>query len=89
MLEQYKQQQLCAVEKAVKEVTADYTYCSKCKQWYKKKAWDVEEVKENRSYCKSWGLAEWDVPEYEDVPYCVEYSVCPVGHKFEVKKTMI
>ena len=78
LITEYKEKVLEEITDAIREVKSGYTYCKKCKLWYKNKAWKNEMITEQRRYCK------WDQPEYDTADFEVEYSVCPVGHKHEI-----
>ena len=84
LITEYKEKVLEEIADAIMEVKSGYTYCEKCKQWYKNKAWENETVNEQREYCKFTLLAEWGQPEYTVGEFKVEYSICPVGHKREI-----
>lgn len=86
LISEYKERTLKEITDAIMEVKLGYTYCEKCKQWYKNKAWENETIEEQREYCKFRPLAEWEQPEYAIGEFKVEYSICPVGHKREINK---
>ena len=84
LITEYKEKILKEITDAIMKVKSGYTYCEKCKQWYKNKAWENETITEQRQYCKFMPYAEWEQPEYDTAESKVEYSVCPVGHKCEI-----
>lgn len=84
MIDEYKNKVLSEITDAKMEVKSGYTYCEKCKQWYKKKAWEEETVREKREFCSFRPLAEWEQPEYDVGDFMVQYQICPMGHKREL-----
>lgn len=89
LLTEYKEKVLKEISDAIMEVKSGYTYCEKCKQWYKNKAWEDETIEETREYCSFLPLAEWENPEYKNGVFVVTYSICPVGHKREINSYLI
>ena len=85
-IEAYKKKVLSEIEDALNIIYKDYKCCYKCKQYYKKSAWEHIEREENREYCSFRPLAEWESPEYKRGDFLVEYDVCPVGHMYETGK---
>lgn len=68
--------------KLVKELEEGTEFCPKCKEYYKKSAWNEEIKMEMHNICTYWPLAEFDEPEYADVNCRIQYRTCPCGHIF-------
>ena len=69
-------------KEALKKLEDGYEFCNECQEYYKKKAWAEEIKTEVRHICTYWPLAEFDDPEYGDVPCRIQYKTCPRGHIF-------
>ena len=89
MIEAYKVKSLQEIDIAISKVKEGYVYCQDCKQWYRENAWDNKQSTEQRKYCSFVPLAEWDEPEYETGLFLVDYIICPLGHKHELKSRQI
>ena len=69
------------IERVKKEITTDYRYCPKCKDYYKRTAWEdgVRSVTHQR--CTNPTMGYLEKYEYEDVVEQEFYTECPKGHK--------
>ena len=75
--EQYRQK----IEQVKKEITTDYRYCPKCKDYYKRTAWEDGVRSVTRKRCKNPLMEYLDKYEYEEVEETEKYYECPKGHK--------
>ena len=76
--EKYRQK----IEQVKKEITTDYRYCPKCKDYYKRTAWESGVRSVTRQRCKNPLMGYLEKYEYEDVTEQEFYAECPVGHRF-------
>lgn len=83
MLYKLKQELNEEINKAVKEIEKGYKYCPKCKEYYKEKAWEIENKREKRNVRTFHSLAEFDDDTYEDKMCSITYEICPIGHIIE------
>ena len=76
--EKYRQK----IEQVKKEITTDYRYCHKCKDYYKKNAWEMGVRSVTKTQCKNPLTGGYlDDYEYEQVTEEETYYECPKGHK--------
>lgn len=75
--EKYRQK----IEQVKKEITTDYRYCPKCKDYYKRTAWERGVRSVTRQRCKNPLMGYLEKYEYEDVTEQEFYAECPKGHK--------
>lgn len=87
MLYKLKQELNEEIDKAVKEVKKGYKYCPKCNEYYKEKAWDIENKREKRNVCTYRDAGYGDDDIYEDKVCSVTYEICPIGHIIEKNVT--
>lgn len=77
MLSKYKEK----IEQTKKDLIKDFRYCHKCKDYYKKKAWEVGVRTVTKNRCKNPLTGYLDDYEYEQVTEEETYYECPKGHK--------
>ena len=69
------------IKQVKKEITTDYRYCPKCKDYHKKKTWEYGVRSVTRQRCKNPFTGYLEKYEYEDVTEQEFYAECPKGHK--------
>ena len=69
------------IEQSKKTLIKDYHYCPKCKEYYKKTAWENGMRSVTRQRCKNPLMGYLDKYEYEEVTEQEFYAECPKGHK--------
>lgn len=69
-------------------IKKEYTYCPKCKDYYKNeyfKKFEREEIRSVRT--NPWTGGYLDPYEYEDTKMYIKYEECPKGHLNEIDFT--
>ena len=70
------------IKQVKKEITTNYRYCSKCKDYYKRTAWESGVRLVTRQRCKNPLTGGYlDDYEYEQVTEEETYYECPKGHR--------
>lgn len=69
------------IEQSKKTLIKDYRYCPKCKEYYKRTAWENGVRSVTRQRCKNPLMGYLDKYEYEEVIEQELYAECPKGHK--------
>lgn len=78
LLSKYKEK----IEQIKKDLIKDFRYCYKCKDYYKKNAWEIGVRSVTRTKCKNPLAGGYlDDYEYEQVTEEETYYECPKGHK--------
>ena len=84
LLDKFKDNIKTQVEEVETKIEEGYTYCPKCEEWYKDKAWETDIKQEVRNICTYHDAGYGDDDRYEDVNCTVTYMVCPLGHRVEM-----
>ena len=71
------------IKEVDKQIVDGFTYCPKCREWYRDKTWETDIIKEIRNICTYHDAGYGDDDRYEDVNCTVTYMICPLGHKIE------
>ena len=87
MLYQLQEEFNKEINEALEEVKKGYKYCSKCKEYYKEKAWEIEHKVEKKNVCTYHDAGYGDDDIYEDKMCSVTYEICPIGHVIEKEVT--
>lgn len=69
------------IKHSKKTLIKDYRYCPKCKDYYKKSAWEKGVRSVTRQRCKNPLMGYLEKYEYEEVVEQECYAECPKGHK--------
>lgn len=78
LLSKYKEK----IEQTKKDLIKDFRYCHKCKDYYKRSAWEISIRAVTRLRCKNPLTGGYlDDYEYEDIMEEETCYECPKGHK--------
>lgn len=70
------------IEHTKETITKDYHYCEKCKDWYKRKAYDIGVRHRKELRCTNPLTGGYlDDYEYEEIIVEEMYHECPKGHQ--------
>ena len=69
------------IKQSKETLIKDYRYCPKCKEYYKKIAWENGVRSVTRQRCKNPLMGYLEKYEYEEVIEQEFYVECPKGHK--------
>ena len=69
------------IEQSKETLIKDYHYCPKCKDYYKRTAWEDGVRSVTRQYCKNPLIGCLGKYEYEEVIEQEFYTECSKGHK--------
>lgn len=67
------------------EIKIGYRYCKKCGNYYREKAWDTCSETKTENVCVYEDPINSGGNDYEERDVTRHYSICPMGHKEEIK----
>ena len=78
-LKKYKEKVLEEFNKAILDAQSGYTYCDRCKRWYRNNTWIVKAKKETRR-CLSFTPKAGEEIVYGEKDVIMRKLECPAGH---------
>lgn len=82
-LTEYKEEVVQEIDNVIDSIRSGYTYCEKCKKWYKNRAWAIKTKQEGKIIpCSSLLSLQTEAEiSYLNEKVIRRYLECPVGHE--------